>query len=336
MCRWVITTIGISPGSSPRSRSWAGTSSPGSSVGLPNRAASRPKFSLPVGRDRGVKAGVDEDRAGARVADQEGRDRDRVGGGLPVSRARISFRVRKRPPGLSISAQRAVRRRPATIGSTMTVAPGVPPASGSCSGFGLGVDLHRRLTVRRRDRRLIGLRRPMAESSHSRIFAPGLLEGQVCVVSGAGTGLGRATALELARLGATVIGCGRRAEPLAETAAAGRGPAGPFEREALDIRDEEAVDALLRRRARAPRPPRRARQQRRRPVPQPGRGDHAEGLSHRDRAERPGDLADDPRGGDQGVHPAAAAARSSASPSRPTTGCRGWSTPAPPGPRSRT
>ena len=50
----------------------------------------------------------------------------------------------------------------------------------------------------------------------SRIFAPGLLSGQVCLVSGAGTGLGKASALKLARLGATVIGCGRRSEPLAQ------------------------------------------------------------------------------------------------------------------------
>ena len=56
----------------------------------------------------------------------------------------------------------------------------------------------------------------MTESTKSRIFAPGLLEGQICVVSGAGTGLGRATALELTGLGATVVGCGRRAEPLEE------------------------------------------------------------------------------------------------------------------------
>jgi citronellol/citronellal dehydrogenase len=79
----------------------------------------------------------------------------------------------------------------------------------------------------------------------SRIFAPGLLEGQVCIVSGAGTGLGRASALELARLGATVIGCGRREEPLAETAAAVAAAGGRFEHETLDIRDEEAVDRLI-------------------------------------------------------------------------------------------
>jgi len=46
----------------------------------------------------------------------------------------------------------------------------------------------------------------MSESPHSRIFREGLLAGEVCVVSGAGSGLGRETALELARLGAIVVG----------------------------------------------------------------------------------------------------------------------------------
>src|SRR5581483_8609486 len=59
--------------------------------------------------------------------------------------------------------------------------------------------------------------RRMAEQGASQIFRQGLLRGQVCVVSGAGTGLGRATAIELASLGATVIGCGRRPEPVEET-----------------------------------------------------------------------------------------------------------------------
>ncbi len=79
----------------------------------------------------------------------------------------------------------------------------------------------------------------------SRIFAPGLLEGSVCVVSGAGTGLGREAALELVRLGATVIGCGRRQEPLDEMLAAAEPLAGSAEAEAMDIRDEQAVDALF-------------------------------------------------------------------------------------------
>jgi|SRR5689334_5151066 len=87
----------------------------------------------------------------------------------------------------------------------------------------------------------------MAESQHSRIFRDGLLEGQVCIVSGAGSGLGRETALELARLGATVVGCGRRQEPLAETAELTAGLAGRFEREAMDIREEEEVERLVER-----------------------------------------------------------------------------------------
>jgi len=85
----------------------------------------------------------------------------------------------------------------------------------------------------------------MVGSHHSRIFRDGLLEGQVCVVSGAGSGLGRETALELARLGAAVVGCGRREEPLAETAALAAGLPGSFSRESMDIREEEAVDRLF-------------------------------------------------------------------------------------------
>jgi citronellol/citronellal dehydrogenase len=85
----------------------------------------------------------------------------------------------------------------------------------------------------------------MAERSRSRIFAPGLLAGQVCVVSGAGSGLGRATALELARLGADVVGCGRRSEPLEETAAMAAGLDGSFGHSSLDIRDEEGVEAFI-------------------------------------------------------------------------------------------
>lgn len=85
----------------------------------------------------------------------------------------------------------------------------------------------------------------MAESSRSQVFRDGLLDGRVVVVSGAGSGLGRETALEMVRLGATVVGCGRRPEPLAETATLADGLPGAFEHAVLDIREEEPVDAFF-------------------------------------------------------------------------------------------
>ena len=45
------------------------------------------------------------------------------------------------------------------------------------------------------------------------------LTGRVAVVTGAGTGIGRATAILLAKRGADVAICGRRAEKLEEAAA---------------------------------------------------------------------------------------------------------------------
>jgi citronellol/citronellal dehydrogenase len=77
----------------------------------------------------------------------------------------------------------------------------------------------------------------------SKLFAPDLLGGQVAIVSGGGTGLGRAAALELAACGARVVVCGRRPEPLDETASQAEG--GRCEAHPCDVREEQEVDALV-------------------------------------------------------------------------------------------
>jgi citronellol/citronellal dehydrogenase len=82
----------------------------------------------------------------------------------------------------------------------------------------------------------------MAE--RSRIFRDGLLDGQVVLLSGGGSGLGRATALEMAALGARVTICGRREEPLQETVSMA-GDAGTIEAAVCDVREEEQVGALV-------------------------------------------------------------------------------------------
>ena len=76
----------------------------------------------------------------------------------------------------------------------------------------------------------------------SQIFAPGLLDGQVALVTGGGTGLGKAAAHELARCGASVVLAGRRAEVL-EAAAAEIGPAASTV--VGDIREDDSAAAIL-------------------------------------------------------------------------------------------
>ena len=57
------------------------------------------------------------------------------------------------------------------------------------------------------------------EVRRSEVFAPGVLDGRVALVTGGGTGLGKASALELARCGAAVTIAGRRGEVLERAAA---------------------------------------------------------------------------------------------------------------------
>jgi citronellol/citronellal dehydrogenase len=73
-------------------------------------------------------------------------------------------------------------------------------------------------------------------------LAPDANGGKVALVTGGGTGIGRATALELARTGAKVVVCGRRPEPL-EAVQAELGEdclAVP-----TDVREPEQVAALV-------------------------------------------------------------------------------------------
>jgi citronellol/citronellal dehydrogenase len=77
----------------------------------------------------------------------------------------------------------------------------------------------------------------------SKIFAPDLLAGQVALVSGGGSGLGRASTLELTALGAHVVVCGRRIEPLEETVSMCR--QGSCSAHTCDIREEDQVAALI-------------------------------------------------------------------------------------------
>lgn len=77
----------------------------------------------------------------------------------------------------------------------------------------------------------------------SEVFRDGLLDGQVALVSGGGTGLGRAVAVELAALGAAVEICGRRAAPLQETAALSA--EGRVTATQCDIREQDEVATLV-------------------------------------------------------------------------------------------
>lgn len=79
------------------------------------------------------------------------------------------------------------------------------------------------------------------------IFAPGIFDGQVALVTGGGTGIGRATALALARLGARVVIASRRMEHLEPTARELAGIAGEANvlHQTCDIREAEQVAALV-------------------------------------------------------------------------------------------
>jgi len=85
-----------------------------------------------------------------------------------------------------------------------------------------------------------------AEAETPTALQEGLLEGKHILVSGGGSGLGRAMAMRFADLGARVAICGRRADLLGETAAAIRARTGAVvSHHPCDIRDADAVAELV-------------------------------------------------------------------------------------------
>ncbi len=69
--------------------------------------------------------------------------------------------------------------------------------------------------------------------------------GRVALVTGGGTGIGRAIALELSATGAAVVVCGRREEPLHQTAAAITRGGGDCLAVPADIRQPDQVKRVL-------------------------------------------------------------------------------------------
>lgn len=81
--------------------------------------------------------------------------------------------------------------------------------------------------------------------SYASIFRPDLFAGQVHVVTGGGSGIGRCVAHELAALGAMVVITGRSEDKLAKVAAEITEDGGKVDTSAFDIRDEDQVKAAI-------------------------------------------------------------------------------------------
>ncbi len=82
-------------------------------------------------------------------------------------------------------------------------------------------------------------------ATYRSVFAPGLFAGRVVIVTGGGSGIGRCTAHELASLGASVVLVGRSADKLRATAQEIADDGGRASTQACDIRQEDAVRALV-------------------------------------------------------------------------------------------
>lgn len=77
------------------------------------------------------------------------------------------------------------------------------------------------------------------------MFTADTLQGQTVLITGGGTGLGRAMAERFASVGAQVGICGRRPEPLLETVATIQAAGGTAAWTACDVRDPASVAAAV-------------------------------------------------------------------------------------------
>jgi len=81
--------------------------------------------------------------------------------------------------------------------------------------------------------------------NYKSVFTPGLFKGQVVIVTGGGSGIGRCTAHELAALGATVALVGRKLEKLTAVVGEVEAAGGRASAHACDIREEDTVNATV-------------------------------------------------------------------------------------------
>lgn len=82
-------------------------------------------------------------------------------------------------------------------------------------------------------------------ANYPTVYSTDLLEGQVALVSGAATGIGRGISSLFARLGADLVICGRNEERLAEAAEFLRRFGGKVLAVPMTIRDPEQVESLM-------------------------------------------------------------------------------------------
>jgi len=92
---------------------------------------------------------------------------------------------------------------------------------------------------------LTGPIRRLFMSPYRSIFAPGLMQGQVALITGGGSGIGRCTAHELAALGAAVAIVGRKADKLAAVQGEIEDAGGTCSTHQCDIREEPQVQSTV-------------------------------------------------------------------------------------------